>query len=654
MKMLLSCISNRKLLLFVIDTIVCISVVVFSMLISVPNSYNLTEMLITTLMLSACIMLARVMGFVYRKVWRYARANEYVVLVLSDYVGALCYLILTMLIAGLPSRLSLIRALSVTSINCLASVFMRSVYQVVYCKVKNTRQTAENTLCGCQETQGSMNKLNVAIVGAGSTGTMLASELKMNANSRYLPYCFIDNDPQKIGNSVSGLKVYSEKGIIERLKTLPVHEIIIALPGLSGSEKERLYHFYKQSNCKVKLYDFPFTRDNSSQGEATKRVLREFEIEDLLFREPINIQNSKTASYYKGKTVLITGGGGSIGSELSRQIASFEPKRLIILDIYENNAYDIQQELKQKYGSKLDLCIEISSVREEKRIDEVFDYYRPDIVLHAAAHKHVPLMEHNAAETIKNNVFGTYYVANAAEKYGCSKFILISSDKAVNPTNIMGASKRMCEMIIESRRDSKTNFAAVRFGNVLGSNGSVIPLFKRQIAAGGPVTITDKRIIRYFMTIPEAAQLVLQAGVMARKGELFVLDMGKPVKILELAENMIRLSGLEPYVDIDIKEIGLREGEKLYEELLIKTEELDRTENKLIFIERDKAPDRIEVERKLAILKQAAENGSTEAVKTAFRIVVPTYHSPEEINRNAENAEEMRAVRELEPQMAVV
>ena len=340
--------------------------------------------------------------------------------------------------------------------------------------------------------------------------------------------------------------------------------------------------------------------------------------------------------------MLVTGGGGSIGSELCRQIAALHPKKLAILDIYENNAYDVQQELIRKYGEKLNLEVIIASVRDVDRLDHIFRDLRPNIVFHAAAHKHVPLMEHSGVEALKNNVLGTYNVAEMAEKYGVEKFLLISTDKAVNPTNVMGASKRLCEMVIQCREGSKTEFTAVRFGNVLGSNGSVIPLFKRQIEAGGPVTLTDKRIIRYFMTIPEAVQLVMVTCAMAHNGELYVLDMGKPVKILDLAENMIRLSGFTPYKDIDIVEIGLRPGEKLYEELLMKTEELDKTDNDMIFIERDKKLSRQEVEEKLALVRAAIETEEQSAVLDVIRKTVPTFRDPEEVNRQAAQAQEVR------------
>ena len=386
----------------------------------------------------------------------------------------------------------------------------------------------------------------------------------------------------------------------------------------------------------------------NSREKKQSRVIPDFNIEDLLFRNEIEVIDSATREFYKGKTILVTGGGGSIGSELVRQIAICEPKKLILFDIYENNAYDVEQELLRKYGNTPAFVVEIGSVRDRARLEAVFSAYRPDIVFHAAAHKHVPLMEHSNCEAIKNNVFGTYNTADMAEKYGTKKFILISTDKAVNPTNIMGASKRMCEMIVQCRVGGNTAFSAVRFGNVLGSNGSVIPLFKQQIMSGGPITIADKRIIRYFMTIPEASGLVMQAGAMAKSGELFVLDMGKPVRIYELAENMIKLCGLTPHRDIDIIETGLRPGEKLYEELLIKTESLLKTQKDLIFIEKDSPPTREEVEKKIAILRQALTQAERDIesslIVEALMQVVPTFHTPDEVNAKACESEEMRAV----------
>lgn len=370
-------------------------------------------------------------------------------------------------------------------------------------------------------------------------------------------------------------------------------------------------------------------RNTARKGKAMPRnVSTDFSIEDLLFRSERRVADETANAFYKDKVVLVTGGGGSIGSELSRQIAKCGPKRLVILDVYENNAYDIQQELVQRYGDSLDLAVEIGSVRDVRRLEAVFSYHRPEIVFHAAAHKHVPLMEASPHEAIKNNCIGTYNTADAAEKYGAERFILISTDKAVNPTSVMGASKRMCEMIIQSRTDSKTVFSAVRFGNVLGSNGSVIPLFKKQIAEGGPVTVTDKRMLRYLMTIPEAVGLVMEAGAKARCGELFVLDMGKPVRIYDLAINMIKLAGLTPYVDIDVKETGARPGEKLYEEL-INTGSLVKTESDMIFIEEDTPHTRAAIDGKMKILTDALKEydsyTSAEAIKEALRMAVPTY-----------------------------
>ncbi len=377
-----------------------------------------------------------------------------------------------------------------------------------------------------------------------------------------------------------------------------------------------------------------------------RKPLTDDSIEKLLFRQPVELPCEKTGAYYKNKVVLITGGGGSIGSELCRQIAGMQPKRLLLLDVYENGAYDVQQELRIAYGEKLDLHVEIVSICDRAGLEAVIAVHRPDIILHAAAHKHVPLMEHNCCEAIKNNVFGTLNVVELAEQYGVGRFIMISTDKAVNPTNVMGATKRMCEMIVQSRSHSgsPTVYAATRFGNVLDSAGSVLPLFRKQIQHGGPLTVTDKRIIRYFMTIPEASQLVLQSGAMAKNGELFVLDMGKPVRILELAETMIRMSGYEPYREIEIVETGLRPGEKLYEELLIRTEELDRTENSMIFIERDTpfAPDAIR--EKLEILRKAVTTQDNNIARDALKAVIPTFRDPEEVNREARNAQEMRSV----------
>ena len=590
---------------------------------------------VSVLLFAVAIFGTRVLFAVYADVWRYANSRSYLALMGADFFGGAIALLISSMIPtvylGFWPSASIIAALDMVT---LASRF---VYQQYY---RHTNTTALR-----------MNKIGVAIVGAGQVGAMLAEELIYNPNSHYYPICFIDKNADKIGGFVCGIRVYAEgRHTLALLKTLPVAEIFVALPTIDSATAQKIHEYYASTGCKIKLYDFPFKEGEARREEGGRRVLREIKIEDLLFRDSLNVGEETNRAFYSGKTVLVTGGGGSIGSELCRQIAKLSPKKLIIFDIYENNAYDIQQELLRKYGNTLDLAVEIGSVRDRKRLDAVFRFYRPEIVFHAAAHKHVPLMEHSNQEAIKNNCLGTYNTADMAEKYGAKKFILISTDKAVNPTNVMGASKRMCEMIIQCRIDSATTFAAVRFGNVLGSNGSVIPLFRRQIEAGGPVTVTDKRIIRYFMTIPEASGLVMQAGAMAKKGELFVLDMGKPVKIIELAENMIRLSGLIPYQDVDIVETGLRPGEKLYEELLIKTETLTKTENRMIFIEKDTPFTRAEIEEKITVLKEAVtaaeEEIEAKSVVAAMKRVVPTYRSPEEVNAEAEESEEMKMVEE--------
>ena len=566
------------------------------------------------------ITLARFAFRIYSNVWRYVTVDVYLKIMCADVLGGVVGILLSALI-GL--KVSVLQGICCVGAFLLGTLLNRMAYRQINGRFKSSDKAT---------------KINVAIVGAGKVGVLLAQELRVSKKSHYHPYCFLDTNPDKAGNYIDGIRIYHEdQDSIELIKSLPIQEIFIAIPRLKGEELQRMYDYYSQTGCKIKIYDLPISKLNQDTPEESgHRTLREFKIEDLLFRHSLEINNEKSRNFYGGKTILVTGGGGSIGSELCRQLVTCKPKRLIIVDIYENNAYDIQQELKREYGDDLDLCVEIASVRDRKRLECIFDHYRPEVVFHAAAHKHVPLMEHSNCEAIKNNVFGTYNTADMAEKFGAERFILISTDKAVNPTNIMGASKRMCEMVVQCRTDGPTSFVAVRFGNVLGSNGSVIPLFKRQIENGGPITLTDKRIIRYFMTIPEASQLVMQAGAMAKRGELFVLDMGRPVKILELAENMIRLSGLEPYRDIDIREVGLRPGEKLYEELLIANERMTKTSNKMIFIEHDTPLTREEVEEKLTLLRDAVQESEneleSEKIRLAMKQAVPTFRDPEEIN----------------------
>lgn len=465
---------------------------------------------------------------------------------------------------------------------------------------------------------------NTMIIGAGEACNVVMKELELSTELDARICCVIDDDVKKQGTYIHGVKVVGGRDkILEYAERYAINEIIVAIPSASKVEQRKILAICQQvQGCELKILPGVYQLVN---GEVSVSKLRNVEIEDLLGRDPIQITTEKIGRYVSDKVVLVTGGGGSIGSELCRQIAANGVRQLIIFDIYENNAYDIQQELKRTYPN-LDLVVLIGSVRNGRKVNSVFEKYRPDIVYHAAAHKHVPLMEDSPNEAIKNNVFGTYKVALAADRYKTSKFVLISTDKAVNPTNIMGASKRMCEMIIQVFNNrSKTEYVAVRFGNVLGSNGSVIPLFRKQIEEGGPVTVTHPDIIRYFMTIPEAVSLVLQAGASAKGGEIFVLDMGKPVKIADLARNMIRLSGLKEGVDIEIKYTGLRPGEKLYEELLMKEEGLKGTENELIHIGRPLEFQEEEFLKDLEELYQEAY-AETDQMKRIVKKIVPTYH----------------------------
>lgn len=424
----------------------------------------------------------------------------------------------------------------------------------------------------------------VMIIGAGRAGQTLIKEMLSSSKMNVQVCCIIDDNPNKKGRVLEGIPIVGNRyDIVDAVKKYDINRIVYAIPATTGKNRKDILNICKDTGCRMQTVPGVYQLVN---GEVSVSKLRDVEITDLLGRAQVKVNNDEILAAIRGKTVLVTGGGGSIGSELCRQIAKSEPKKLVIFDIYENNAYEIQQELIRKYGDKLNLDVRIGSVRNTNRIRWIMDTYRPDIVFHAAAHKHVPLMEDSPNEAIKNNVIGTYKTAKAAARAGVKKFVLISTDKAVNPTNIMGASKRLCEMVVQmmNRKCPDTEFVAVRFGNVLGSNGSVIPLFKKQIAEGGPVTVTDKNIIRYFMTIPEAVSLVLQAAYYAKGGEIFVLDMGDPVKIDDMARNLIRLSGYEPDVDIMVEYTGLRPGEKLFEELLMDEEGLQETENELIHI----------------------------------------------------------------------
>lgn len=470
--------------------------------------------------------------------------------------------------------------------------------------------------------QNKKNASKVMVIGAGEAGNTVIKELVNSTYCTMSVKCIIDDNSNKWGQFIQGIKIVGGRDkIIESAAFYGIDEIIIAIPSANRATMRELVEICKETNCKLRTLPGIYQLVN---GEVNVSKLRDVDVEDLLGRDPIKVDMESIYNYVKGKVILVTGGGRSIGSELCRQIAGHDPKQLIIVDIYENNAYDIQQELKYKYP-ELDLVVLIASVRNTNRMNYIMEKYHPDIIYHAAAHKHVPLMEDSPNEAIKNNVFGTWKTAQAAVQYGVKKFVMISTDKAVNPTNIMGASKRICEMIIQTyNRHYDTEFVAVRFGNVLGSNGSVIPLFKRQIMAGGPVTVTHPDIIRYFMTIPEAVSLVLQAGVYAKGGEIFVLDMGEPVKILDLAKNLIRLSGYKVDEDIKIEFTGLRPGEKLYEELLMNEEGLTDTENKLIHIGKPIEFDEVKFYAQLYNLEKAVDM-ECEDVRPMIQEIVPTY-----------------------------
>ncbi len=471
---------------------------------------------------------------------------------------------------------------------------------------------------------GKVDTLRTLIIGAGEGGNLVIKDVAFKPDSSFAVIGLIDDNPAKLGCSISGIRVLGMRQDIAKVcKDNRVEMIILAIPSLGGKDKKEILDLCRETGCRIKVLP---SMNDLILTKPLSQNLREVEIEDLLSRDPVKLDNTLIAGMLRGKTVMVTGGGGSIGSELCRQIARFDPKLLVVLDIYENNAYELENELHFNYPS-LAVKTVIASVRDRARLEQVFKRFRPDAVFHAAAHKHVPLMEDNPAEAIKNNVFGTLNAAECAEKYGVKKFILISTDKAVNPTNVMGASKRICEMIVQAiSRESKTEFALVRFGNVLGSNGSVIPLFKSQIAKGGPITVTHKEITRYFMTIPEAAQLVLQAAGSANGGEIFVLDMGKAVKIYELAENLIRLSGLTPGEDIEIRVTGLRPGEKLYEELLMAEEGLKSTKDEKIYIARPVDISLAQMKESLEELSHVIAEEDDQTIKETIRRIVPTYH----------------------------
>lgn len=578
----------------------------------IPEQYiegYLYYIVLASVLLVCCYVIAKL----YRSVWSYAGINE----ILKNCVASIVACVLT----GVVFSIAIMRMpISFYLIGWILVFGFTASIRMMYRLLRRMRIKADNS-------KGNTERQNIMIIGAGAAGLVLLREYR---NSYYLTdkvKIFIDDNAQKWNKYLDGVLIEGGRDkILESVEKYRINKIILAMPSADRKDIRDILEICKETDCQIQTVPGVYQLVN---GEVNVSKLRNVEIEDLLGRDPIEVNLDEILGYIKGKTVLVTGGGGSIGSEICTQLAEHEVGHLIIFDIYENNAYDIQQKLRWNHP-ELNLTVLIGSVRNTHRINSVMKKYKPDVVFHAAAHKHVPLMEDSPNEAIKNNVFGTYKTASAAGRNHVKKFVLISTDKAVNPTNIMGASKRMCEMIVQTLNHFyETDFVAVRFGNVLGSNGSVIPLFKKQIAAGGPVTVTHPDIIRYFMTIPEAVSLVLQAGAYAKGGEIFVLDMGEPVKIADLAKNLIRLSGYKLGEDIEIEYTGLRPGEKLYEELLMDEEGLQDTENKMIHIGKPIDMDEEKFMHQLIQLRDAA-NEDSDAIRAMVKEIVPTYQMPKE------------------------
>ncbi|SHE82122.1 polysaccharide biosynthesis protein [Caloramator proteoclasticus] len=576
----------------------------------IKYSFNNSYLLLNTVFLVASYALFGL----YKSLWHYASVDELISSFFANTLFLLTNLLLNnFLFNQFETRFVLLYAIFTALLTNLLRLSFR-VYRRV--SIGATKKLAQG-------------KKRALIVGAGSGGTLLLKEIRQNILLNYEVVGFIDDDPAKIGKTIMSTRVLGNRddipSIADRYKA---DIIIIAIPTLNIHDKREIIKICKSTGCEVKIMP---SMDEVLSNTERVREIRDVKIEDLLKRDPIKLDNRAIKEYIEDKVVLVTGGGGSIGSELCRQVIRFNPKKLLILDIYENNAYDLELELRANHPH-IDIEVLIASIRDKKRMETIFEKYRPYVVFHAAAHKHVPLMEHNPSEAVKNNVFGTLNLVECADKYSVKRFVLISTDKAVNPTNVMGATKRTAEMIVQAfAKKSKTEFVAVRFGNVLGSNGSVIPLFKRQIEKGGPVTVTHREITRYFMTIPEACQLVLQSAAFAKGGEIFVLDMGEPVKIYDMACNLIRLSGFEPEKDIKIQITGLRPGEKLYEELLLSEEGLTKTQNSKIYVAKPLNIDYEELKLKLDALKFALQSEEPMKVKKQLKEIVETYKVYDEV-----------------------
>ena len=632
MKELVKKFQFRKIVLAVADGFIVVIAALLSNFVLTEFGYGITQhsMVISITVSVFCCVAAQFMFGAYSKLWRYFNAKDYLSCVYGIATGVFAASVFVYVIRGnLPVLYAVLHGVTAIIGVCLFRfAFKRTFVELI----------------SCGRNEAKKNKLTM-IVGGGRAANMLLGEIlhaqkcPNQTEVPYLPVCVIDDDTSKIGTKLRGVPIVGTTSEIKKyVEQMHIEQIIFAIPSCLEDERKRILDICAKTDVPVKV--IPFISDlifeNTDSKQTLLNQIHDIKVEDLLGREPIKFDNADIRNFIRGKVCMVTGGGGSIGSELVRQIVKYMPKQIIIVDIYENNAYDIQQELRMEYGSDLDLVTLIASVRDYFRMNQIFDKYHPDIVFHAAAHKHVPLMEDSPMEAIKNNVIGTFNTATLAQYYNAEKFVMISTDKAVNPTNVMGASKRCCEMIIQylsQTHDGKTEFVTTRFGNVLGSNGSVIPLFKRQIEQGKAVTVTHPDIIRYFMTIPEAVSLVMEAAAIADGGEIFVLDMGKPVRIVALAENLIRMYGKRPYKDVDIVFTGLRPGEKIKEELLMNEEGLRKTTNKLIFIGKQIEIDAKQFLKKLDELRNAAEQNNEEIAVQALHDMVPTYVTPEEFNQ---------------------
>lgn len=611
--------KSRKLILFLCDFILWNVSFYFAFAICKASFllYDYERLFISTLIVfNICFTVTFLLFRMYDKIWRYADIEDFFYAGLASVCANLLFFIVTTFVSTVSSEHELMNlGIRIYTLDALITTFLMFVFRFVY---------RVNFIIEHKGVSGN-TKRRALIVGAGEASVLVLRELSKYADNEFIPICMVDDDREKIGRRISGVKVAgSTYEIPDICKNYEIEVIIFTICQASLGEKRRILDICAKTGLEVKIV--PNIYDVLTNNKPVTESIRRVEVEDLLGREPIIFETEKYGEYLVNQNILVTGGGGSIGSELCRQIATLHPKNLIILDIYENNAYEIQQELKRKYGDKLNFEVEIASVRDREKLERIFESRNIDVVFHAAAHKHVPLMEKNPEEAVKNNVFGTLNVAELSSKYKVRKFVQISTDKAVNPTNIMGATKRICEMIIQLMdKNSSTEFVAVRFGNVLGSNGSVIPLFKEQIKNGGPVTVTHPDIIRYFMTIPEAVSLVLTAGGLAKGGEIFILDMGDAVKIKDLAENLIRLSGFKPGKDIIIEYTGLRPGEKLYEELLLDEEGIKKTDSEKIYIGKPINIDVVKFKEQLEDLKRCADDNDEDEIEKAISSIVPTF-----------------------------